>query len=190
MAPIHGSRGVLRHHAQLQAHRHQSVTGVNHGGRTQRPTEPRARATAGTPESSRTTVRPEGGADLLNCEEPRNWRHVLAPVRPTLKVRYPLTPIDRFGSWTREDGAPLGPWLRTHWRLGAAVVASAPRSQTMTGTVEQCQRCTGMPFPDSGDYVIPDGLSTLRIDRDGDPGVYVKPNVWMQHQSGQGATGG
>ena len=46
------------------------MTGVNHGGRTQRPTEPRARATAGTPESSRTTVRPEGGADLLNCEEP------------------------------------------------------------------------------------------------------------------------
>ena len=34
LAPIHGSREVLHHHAQLQAHRHQSVTGVDHGGRT------------------------------------------------------------------------------------------------------------------------------------------------------------
>ncbi len=119
---------------------------------------------------------------MRQLAEERNWRHVLAPVRPTLKARYPLTPIDRFSSWTREDGAPLDPWLRTHWRLGAGVVASAPRSQTMTGTVEQWQRWTGMPFPDSGDYVIPDGLSTLRIDRDGDQGVYVEPNVWMRHQ--------
>jgi len=34
-APIHGSRGVLHHHAHLQARRHQRVTGVNHGGRPQ-----------------------------------------------------------------------------------------------------------------------------------------------------------
>ena len=52
----------------------------------------------------------------------------------------------------------------------------------MTGTVDQWQRWTGMSFPDSGDYVIPDGLSTLRIDRDSDQGVYVEPNVWMHHQ--------
>jgi hypothetical protein len=119
---------------------------------------------------------------MRQLAETRDWRRVLAPVRPTLKARYPLTPIDRFASWTREDGAPLDPWLRTHWRLGAAVVASAPRSQTMTGTVDQWQRWTGMSFPSSGDYVIPDGLSTLRIDRDSDQGVYVEPNVWMQHQ--------
>lgn len=37
MAPIHGSRGVLHHHAGLQAHRHQGVTGVDHDGPHQHP---------------------------------------------------------------------------------------------------------------------------------------------------------
>ncbi len=52
----------------------------------------------------------------------------------------------------------------------------------MTGTVAQWEEWTGMRFPDSGVYVIPDGLSTLRIDLGDDSGTYVEPNVWMQHQ--------
>lgn len=113
----------------------------------------------------------------------RGWHQVVAPVRPTLKSRYPLAPIDRFASWTRSDGSLLDPWLRTHQRLGATVVATAPRSQTMTGTIAEWEGWTGMPFPDSGDYVIPEGLSTLHIDRAGDRGLYVEPNVWMQHRT-------
>ena len=112
----------------------------------------------------------------------RGWHHVIAPVRPTLKSRYPLTPIERFASWVRADGSLLDPWLRTHQRLGAEVVATAPRSQTMTGTVEQWEDWSGMRLPDTGDYVIPDGLSTLHVDRDSDRGIYIEPNVWMQHQ--------
>jgi hypothetical protein len=52
----------------------------------------------------------------------------------------------------------------------------------MTGTVEDWQTWTGMPFPSTGEYVIPDGLSTLRIDRETDFGTYTEPNVWVQHQ--------
>jgi hypothetical protein len=107
---------------------------------------------------------------------------VIAPVRPTLKPRYPLTPIETFVSWTRTDGAPLDPWLRTHWRLGGRIIATAPRSQTMTGTVEDWQSWTGMLFPSTGEYVIPDGLSTLQVDREHDRGTYVEPNVWVQHR--------
>lgn len=114
----------------------------------------------------------------------RGWAQVVAPVRPPLKIRYPLTSIDRFASWTREDGSPLDPWLRTHWRLGARVVAVAPSSQTMTGTVAEWESWTGMAFPDSGEYVIPDGLSTLSSDRDAAQGTYVEPNVWLQHRQG------
>ncbi|MEU6077704.1 hypothetical protein [Micromonospora sp. NPDC047074] len=112
----------------------------------------------------------------------RGWSRVVAPVRPTLKARYPLTPIERFAAWKREDDSPLDPWLRTHWRLGARLIAMAPRSQTMTGTVAEWQQWTGMVFPDSGDYVIPDGLSLLRVDRDLDRGTYTEPNVWVQHR--------
>ncbi|MDN5798324.1 MAG: hypothetical protein L0H79_21600 [Intrasporangium sp.] len=52
----------------------------------------------------------------------------------------------------------------------------------MTGTVAQWQVWTGMCLPTTGTYVIPDGLSTLSIDVERDTGVYVEPNVWMQHR--------
>ncbi len=120
---------------------------------------------------------------LRDLAESRGWMQVIAPVRPTLKARYPLTPIERFASWVRADGSPLDPWLRTHQRLGARVLAPAPSSQTMTGTVGQWQDWTGLAFPDSGRYVIPEGLSTLQIDRAADVGTYIEPNVWMQHAS-------
>ncbi|MEV7453126.1 hypothetical protein [Streptomyces nigra] len=71
--------------------------------------------------------------------------------------------------------------IRTHQRLGADILAPAPASQTMTGTVAEWEGWTGMAFPESGDYVIPDGLSLLRIDRQTDQGVYQEPNVWMRH---------
>ncbi len=107
--------------------------------------------------------------------------HVIAPVRPTLKSRYPLTDIAEFMTWTREDGLPLDPWLRTHVRLGATLLAPAPASQTMTGTVAEWEEWTGMPFPSSGTYVIPDGLTTLHIDRSTDQGTYIEPNIWLRH---------
>jgi GNAT superfamily N-acetyltransferase len=112
----------------------------------------------------------------------RGWEQVIAPIRPTLKSRYPVTPIDRFASWTRPDGAPLDPWIRTHWRMGARIIAAAPHSQTMTGTVSNWQEWTGILFPETGDFVIPDGLSLLHVDVEEDLGTYTEPNVWMRHR--------
>ncbi|MFI1355944.1 hypothetical protein ACH4TV_20585 [Streptomyces sp. NPDC020898] len=106
---------------------------------------------------------------------------VIAPVRPTTKARYPLTPIEKFMCWRRADGTALDPWIRAHERLGAEILAAAPRSQTMTGTVADWEEWTGLALPESGDYVIPDGLSLLHVDRAADEGVYQEPNVWMRH---------
>jgi len=36
-------------------------------------------------------------------------RRVIAPVRPVLKSRYPLTPMENFARWTREDGLHIDP---------------------------------------------------------------------------------
>ena len=58
---------------------------------------------------------------------------VIAPVRPTLKQRYPLTPIETFAAWTRADGLPLDPWVRTHVRLGATVLGCAPGRRRSPG---------------------------------------------------------
>ena len=118
---------------------------------------------------------------LRETAKEAGWRQVIAPVRPTMKARYPVTPIETFVRWTRDDGLAHDPWIRTHQRLGADILAPAPASQTMTGTVAEWEGWTGMAFPESGDYVIPDGLSLLRIDGQTDQGVYQEPNVWMRH---------
>jgi hypothetical protein len=34
---------------------------------------------------------------------------LIAPVRPSLKERYPTIPIDRYARWTRPDGSPFDP---------------------------------------------------------------------------------
>jgi hypothetical protein len=106
---------------------------------------------------------------------------VIVPVRPTSKAQYPLTSIESFMTWRSDDGTSFDPWIRTHERLGAKILSAAPESQTMTGTVTEWERWTGLTFPESGDYVIPGGLSVLRIDRSADEGVYHEPNVWMRH---------
>lgn len=55
-------------------------------------------------------------------------------------------------------------------------------SQTMTSTIAEWEAWTGMAFPATGDYIIPDGLSILHIDRTANLGMYVEPNVWVRHR--------
>jgi GNAT superfamily N-acetyltransferase len=106
---------------------------------------------------------------------------LIAPVRPTWKERYPLTPLERYMRWTRDDGLPFDPWIRLHRRLGAKLLALAPRSLDVRGSVAEWEEWTQMAFPESGDYVVPGALVPVAIDREGDEGRYVEPNVWMRH---------
>jgi GNAT superfamily N-acetyltransferase len=108
---------------------------------------------------------------------------LIAPVRPSLKDRYPLTPIERYVEWRRPDGAHLDPWVRTHERLGAEIVKVAPRSMTIPAPVADWEEWTSMQFPDTGSYVVPGALVPVQIDRERDEGLYVEPNVWMVHRS-------
>jgi len=109
--------------------------------------------------------------------------HLVAPVRPSAKDSYPLTPIERYVRWRRPDGQLLDPWMRVHERLGARVSAPLPESMLITGTVAEWEAWTGLVFPDPGDYVFPEGLAPVRIDTDADRGTYWEPNVWMIHPS-------
>jgi GNAT superfamily N-acetyltransferase len=114
----------------------------------------------------------------------RHLTSLVAPVRPTLKDRYPLAPVGRYVRWTREDGAPFDPWMRTHWRLGAETVRVIPRAMVIAGTVTRWEEWTEMRFPESGEYVVPGALQPVRIDRERDEGRYEDPNVWMRHPIG------
>ena len=107
---------------------------------------------------------------------------LIAPVRPSAKERYPLTPIERYASWRREDGLPFDPWMRVHARLGAEIVRPEPRSLYIEGSVAEWEAWTAMAFPESGEYVFPRGLAPLTIDRASEVGRYWEPNVWMRHQ--------
>ena len=106
---------------------------------------------------------------------------LVAPVRPSWKERYPLTPIERYAQWRRPDGLLFDPWMRVHERLGASVLRPEPQSLRITGTVAEWETWTEMTFPESGDYWFPGGLATVRIDRADDFGCYWEPNVWMHH---------
>lgn len=109
-------------------------------------------------------------------------QRVIAPVRPPLKASYPLVPMKRFLSWTREDGLSRDPWMRTHQRLGARVLAPGLRSMLIRGTVGGWEAWTEMGFPESGHYVVPEALDLAAIDREADQGEYGEPNVWMRHR--------
>lgn len=106
---------------------------------------------------------------------------LIAPVRPTWKERYPLTPIDSYAAWRRDDGFLFDPWLRVHERLGARMLKPEPNSLRITGTVAEWEGWTGLAYPESGEYVFPQGLAPLAIDREADAGRYWEPNVWMHH---------
>jgi hypothetical protein len=114
--------------------------------------------------------------------------HLIAPVRPSHKDRYPTIPIERYARWTGPDGSPFDPWIRVHTRLGGRVGPAIPCSMRITGTVAEWESWTRMPFPESGDYVFPAGLATVHVDRDIDVGEYWEPNVWVIHQTGGAAS--
>jgi hypothetical protein len=110
------------------------------------------------------------------------FSHLIAPVRPSWKERYPLTPIERYVTWMRPDGHPLDPWIRTHTRLDARISKPLPHSMLITGSVEEWESWVGMVFPETGEYVFPYGLAPVHIDREQDKGIYWEPNVWLIHE--------
>ena len=112
----------------------------------------------------------------------RGLSDLVAPVRPSQKHLYPLTHIDRYVEWRRDDGKLFDAWLRTHEQAGAELVRVAHRSMHISGSVADWESWTGMRFPDTGSYVVPGALVPVEIDRERDEGVYVEPNVWMHHK--------
>ena len=109
------------------------------------------------------------------------FQAVIVAVRPSWKMRYPLAPMERYVRWKREDGAPFDPWLRAHWRSGGEILKIAHPSMLIEGSIEQWEEWTGLMFPESGDYVVPEALVPVNIDLDMNIGRYIEPNVWVHH---------
>jgi hypothetical protein len=116
---------------------------------------------------------------------------LVAPVRPNLKERFPLIPIDEYITWRREDGTLYDAWMRVHAQLGAILIGPCHHSMRITGSVQEWTDWTGLSFPGSGQYIVPEALVPVTIDRDADEVLYVEPNVWMVHDlaAARGSTG-
>ena len=111
----------------------------------------------------------------------RGLRALIACVRPTLLERYPLTPIDEYAEWTREDGLPFDPWIRIHVRLGGRLSRPEPESMHIAAPIDKWQAWTGLAFPASGRYIVPGACAPVDVDREADIGTYLDPNVWVIH---------
>ena len=119
---------------------------------------------------------------LRSSAREHGYSSLIAPVRPTVKHRYPLIPMTEYIRWRRPDGSPFDPWLRAHERLGGTVVQVADASMVVTGSVSEWERWTGLPLPGSGRHVVPGALVPVDVDRERDTGRYVEPNVWVVHE--------
>ena len=109
-------------------------------------------------------------------------RHLVVPVRPTRKRDFPLIPMADYAQWRRSDGEVFDPWLRVHLRVGGRIVRVASRSMIIGGSLQEWSRWTGLDFPGSGEYVIPDALAPLTVDVEQGHAVYVEPNLWVVHE--------
>ncbi|MBN2383775.1 GNAT family N-acetyltransferase [bacterium] len=110
-----------------------------------------------------------------------SFQSLIAPVRPTLKSKHPLVPIDRYIDWKTLEDLPFDPWLRVHVRLGAQFLKIIPQALIVQGSVRDWEEWTGMRFPLSGLYTVPGALVPISIDLRQDFGRYDEPNIWMKH---------
>lgn len=109
------------------------------------------------------------------------FENLVIPVRPNEKPLYPLTSMDDYINWKNENYLPMDAWLRIQIRAGGKVIKVCHASKTVQGTRLEWEEWTGMKFPQSGEYIIPGALNPMEMHVEQDKGVYIEPNVWMQH---------
>ena len=118
---------------------------------------------------------------LRSIGESKGLKHLIVPVRPNEKSRYPLISIDDYINWQTDDGLPFDAWLRVHVRLGGRIVKTCHESKIIRGRRAEWEQWAKIIFPQSGLYIIPGALNPIQMNVEKDEGIYVEPNVWMAH---------
>ncbi|MFJ6698135.1 N-acetyltransferase [Streptomyces sp. NPDC091272] len=107
---------------------------------------------------------------------------LLTPVRPNAKHLRPRLPMADYLTELRTDGLPADPWLRVHVKAGGTVEKVAVASMTVSGSLADWRRWTGLPFDRDGEVVVPAALVPVQCSLTHDRAVYVEPNVWVRHR--------
>lgn len=106
---------------------------------------------------------------------------MFAPVRPSRKSDHPQVPIEEYVQWKTIDGRMFDPWLRTHISHGGRVVQPCRQSMTFQAPLDDWKQWTGVKKLRNGPQDAPDLLSQLVVDVQRNVGLYVEPNVWVEH---------
>jgi len=120
--------------------------------------------------------------EMVNTAKEYDYKNVIIPIRPSLKSKYPLTDMNNYINWKREDGLPYDPWIRVHLRFGGKVIKVCHKAMIIKGTIKEWEKWTNLKFYESGRYVVKGALNPVKIDIDNDTGEYIEPNVWILHK--------
>ena len=108
------------------------------------------------------------------------YRGLVAPVRPVFKARMPGVSVEEYARVRLPDGSHFDPWVRTHERLGARIVATCPVSASFRGSREQWEEWSGLKLPDRGEILLPEAIAPLRLE--GGVGQLDEPSLWLEHR--------
>ena len=94
-----------------------------------------------------------------NYLKAKGMKYLIAPVRPSLKSKYPLIPMGEYITWKLPSGSGIfDSWLRVHIQAGASIINICHRSMVITGGSREWLEWTGVEAIGPGNYLIPEGL--------------------------------
>jgi len=109
------------------------------------------------------------------------FSNIALPVRPTLKSKYPLIPMDDYIHWLNDDKLPFDPWIRVHIKAGGRIIKACHKSMEISGTLLDWEEWSNTHFQTSGDYIIDKALVPISVDIEKNIGTYIEPNLWIVH---------
>lgn len=111
----------------------------------------------------------------------KNHTEFVAPVRPNMKSLYPITPIEEYIHWKNQESKLFDSWLRVHESIGGKIIKVCHEAMKIPGTIAEWESWANMKFPVSGKYTVPGALVPISIDIEKNKGLYIEPNVLVQH---------
>lgn len=118
---------------------------------------------------------------LIDLAEKKRLRGLVAPVRPSAKVKHPWVPISEYLSWTDPRGRVYDPWLRSHLSSGGKLVGPCERSMVVHEPLGFWENWSKQHFEQTGIYALKGAIAPVKIDLDRREGTYEEPNVWVAY---------
>jgi len=119
---------------------------------------------------------------LVNCAKNQfknhKFKYFIIPIRPVLKYKYPLIPMEKYCKW-QENDKPFDPWIRTHLHSGAEIIKLCNKSMELTGSISEWEKHSGLKIIESGEYIVDGLLKPVTMDIERDRGLYYDENIWI-----------